>query len=83
MWPEPRQHCFFTIEEVAKALKVDPRTVRRRIRDGTIRKVLMPGRLVRISSEELARLAGQSEEPAPRKRTRPRRKRRKRSIGYK
>ncbi len=48
---------FHTVEEVARALDVSPKTIRRRILDGGIRKVPMGGRLVRISSTELQRLA--------------------------
>ena len=48
---------FHTVEAVARAFGVSPRTIHRRIRDGVIRKVAMGGRLVRISSAELRRLA--------------------------
>ena len=48
---------FHTVEEVARMLGVSTKTVNRRIRDGLIRKVPMGGRLVRISSAELQRLA--------------------------
>lgn len=48
---------FFTIAEVARHLRTSERTIRRRIKDGTIRKVLMEGRLVRISIDELRRLS--------------------------
>jgi excisionase family DNA binding protein len=48
---------FHTVEAVARALGVSPKTIHRRIRDGVIRKVAMGGRLVRISSAELRRLA--------------------------
>ncbi len=48
---------FHTVGEVARTLGVSPKTVGRRIRDGFIRKVAMGGRLVRISSTELRRLA--------------------------
>jgi excisionase family DNA binding protein len=50
---------FHTVEEVARALGVSPKTIQRRIRDGVIRKVAMGGRLVRISSSEQQRLAAE------------------------
>lgn len=48
---------FHTVEQVAVVLDVSTKTIRRRIREGVIRKVPMGGRLVRISSAELCRLA--------------------------
>jgi excisionase family DNA binding protein len=48
---------FHTVEEVARTLGVSSKTVRRRIEDGVILKAPMGGRLVRISSAELQRLA--------------------------
>jgi excisionase family DNA binding protein len=48
---------FHTVEEVAHTLGVSTRTVNRGIAGGFIRKVAMGGRLVRISSAELQRLA--------------------------
>lgn len=56
--PEPTLH---TVEEVAARLRVSTKTVRRRIKDGTIRTVPVGGRLVRISSDELRRLTSRSE----------------------
>jgi excisionase family DNA binding protein len=59
--PEP---TLYTVEEVAARLRVSTKTVRRRIRDGTIRTVPIGGRLVRISSDELRRLlSGPAPEP--------------------
>ena len=55
---EQTASSFFTIGEVATWLRVDERTVRRRIKDGSIRKVPLGGRAVRISSEEMQRLTG-------------------------
>ena len=49
---------FFTIGEVATWLRVDERTIRRRIKDGSIQKVPLGGRAVRISLEEMTRLSG-------------------------
>jgi len=46
-----------TIAEVARHYRVSERTVRRRIKDGTLQKELGQGRLVRISVEQLRRLA--------------------------
>jgi excisionase family DNA binding protein len=48
---------FHTVAMVARTLGISTRTVGRRIRDGVIHKVPMGGRLVRISSAELRRLA--------------------------
>jgi excisionase family DNA binding protein len=48
---------FHTIDEVARTLGVSAKTIGRRIRDGVIHKAPMGGRLVRISSAELQRLA--------------------------
>ncbi len=50
-------HAFHTVEDVAQALHISTKTVRRRIKEGAIRKVPLGGRLVRISSGELRRLA--------------------------
>jgi excisionase family DNA binding protein len=51
--------CLLTIGEVAAALRVSQKTVQRRIKDGSIRKVAMGGRSVRIPSDELRRLSRQ------------------------
>jgi excisionase family DNA binding protein len=48
---------FHTVSEVALTLDVSSKPIARRIREGVIRKVPMGGRLVRISSAELERLA--------------------------
>jgi excisionase family DNA binding protein len=45
-----------TIAEVARHYRVSERTVRRRIKDGTLQKDLGQGRLVRISVEQLRKL---------------------------
>jgi excisionase family DNA binding protein len=60
--PDP---TLLTINEVAAALRVSEKTVQRRIKDGTIRPVQMGGRLVRISSDELARLIAGDPPKAP------------------
>ena len=48
---------LLTIGEVAAKLRMSEKSVRRRIKAGVIRIVPTGGRLVRISSDELARLA--------------------------
>jgi excisionase family DNA binding protein len=48
---------FHTVEVVARTLGVSCKTIGRRIRDGIIHKAPTGGRLVRISSAELQRLA--------------------------
>jgi excisionase family DNA binding protein len=52
----PLEATLHTVDEVAARLRVSTKTVRRRIKDGTIRTVPIGGRLVRISSDELRRL---------------------------
>ena len=55
----PNQHSdpiLLTIAEVAAELRMSQKSVRRRIKNGWIRKAPTGGRLVRISSEELRRL---------------------------
>ena len=47
---------LLTIPEVAAALRMSEKTVRRRIKNGVIRRAPTGGRLVRISPEELRRL---------------------------
>lgn len=55
---------MLTVAETAVRLNVSEKTVRRRIKDGTIRVARIGGRLLRISLEELARLAaGEPEKP--------------------
>ena len=48
---------LFTVDEFALILRCSPRTVRRRIRDGAIRKMEGLGRLIRIHPSEIGRLA--------------------------
>lgn len=43
---------FYTVEEVAKTLKVNPMTVYRRVKEGKL-KVYKVGRVFRISEESL------------------------------
>lgn len=57
---------FLTIAEAAECLDVSARTIRRRIKDGSIRKSPLAGRAVRIPATELERLAyGAAAAPAP------------------
>ena len=49
---------FLTIDEAAALLGVSTRTIRRRVKDGSLRKVLLGGRAVRIPASELDRLSG-------------------------
>jgi excisionase family DNA binding protein len=55
----PDQHpdpILLTVAEFAAALRMSEKSIRRRIKDGVIRKAPTGGRLVRISSDELRRL---------------------------
>ena len=49
---------FLTIAEVAALLGVSTKTVRRRLRDGSLRKAPLGGRAVRIPASELDRMEG-------------------------
>jgi excisionase family DNA binding protein len=67
---DPDSHpvpVLLTIGEVAAALRMSEKSIRRRIRDGVIRTAPTGGRLVRISSGELHRLAAGEPPEAPRK----------------
>lgn len=55
--PEPKLDRPMTIAEVARHYRMSERTVRRRIKDGTLQKELGQGRLVRISVEQLRKLS--------------------------
>jgi excisionase family DNA binding protein len=56
--PEPRPApVLLTIAEVAAKLRMSEKSVRRRIKTGVLRTAPTGGRLVRISSDELLRLA--------------------------
>lgn len=50
--PNPRQR-FYTTEEVAKLLQVDPETVRRYVRQGSLRAVKLGGKFIRIDKADL------------------------------
>lgn len=47
---------FLTIPEFARLLRISERTVHRRLRDGTIRRAAVGGRLVRIAAREIERI---------------------------
>jgi len=52
--PEPNlQQRFYTTEEVAKLLQVDPETVRRYVRQGSLRAVKLGGKFIRIDKADL------------------------------
>jgi excisionase family DNA binding protein len=55
--PPPGGPRFYTMAETAKILRISARTVRRRIKNGRIFPVPLGGRLIRISADEIARLA--------------------------
>jgi len=50
--PTPEQR-FYTTEEVAKLLQVDPETVRRYVRAGDLRAVKLGGKFIRIDKADL------------------------------
>lgn len=50
--PSPEQ-LFYTTEEVAKLLKVDPETVRRYVRGNKLRAVRLGGKFIRIEKRDL------------------------------
>jgi excisionase family DNA binding protein len=47
------QQRFYTTEEVAKLLQVDPETVRRYVRQGNLRAVKLGGKFIRIDKADL------------------------------
>ncbi len=52
--PEPNpQQRFYTTEEVARLLQVDPETVRRYVRLGNLRAVKLGGKFIRIDKADL------------------------------
>jgi excisionase family DNA binding protein len=52
--PEPTsQQRFYTTEEVAKLLQVDPETVRRYVRQGNLKAVRLGGKFIRIDKADL------------------------------
>lgn len=50
--PNLQQH-FYTTDEVAKLLQVDPETVRRYVRQGNLRAVKLGGKFIRIDKADL------------------------------
>jgi len=50
--PVPEQR-FYTTDEVAKLLQVDPETVRRYVRQGSLRAVKLGGKFIRIDKADL------------------------------
>lgn len=48
----PRQ-SFYTTDEIAKLLQVDPETVRRYVRKGNLRAVKLGGKFIRIDKADL------------------------------
>ena len=64
--PDPRpEPVLLTIAEVAATLRMSEKSVQRRIKAGVIRTAPTGGRLVRISSDELRRLAAGEPLEAP------------------
>jgi excisionase family DNA binding protein len=54
---ERNEDVVLTVEEFAQVMRMSARSVRRRIKDGRIRKIEGLGRLVRIDPSERVRLA--------------------------
>ena len=50
--PGPKQR-FYTTEEVAKLLQIDPETVRRYVRTGKLRAVKLGGKFIRVDRRDL------------------------------
>lgn len=50
--PTPQQR-FYTTDEVAKLLQVDPETVRRYVRNGSLKAVKLGGKFIRIDKADL------------------------------
>ena len=47
------QQRFYTTEDVAKLLQVDPETVRRYVRQGKLRAVKLGGKFIRVDKADL------------------------------
>ena len=47
------QQRFYTTDEVAKLLQVDPETVRRYVRQGNLRAVKLGGKFIRVDKADL------------------------------
>ena len=50
---------FYTTDEVAKLLQIDPESVRRYVRRGTLRAVKLGGKFIRIDKVDLDRFIEQ------------------------
>lgn len=61
MEANPLSEEYFTIQDVAKRLKVSVHTVRRWIREGDLNAVYPGGKLVRIAPMELERFIHQKD----------------------
>ncbi|HSW89006.1 MAG TPA: Fic family protein [Candidatus Saccharimonadales bacterium] len=48
-----QEHIFYTTEEVAKLLQVDPESIRRYVRSGKLKAVKLGGRFIRIEKVDL------------------------------
>ena len=62
---KPSGPVLLTIPEVAATLRVSEKTVRRRIKDGTIPIARIGGRLLRIPADQLVRLAAGEADQQP------------------
>lgn len=51
----PTEKRFYTTDEVAKLLQVDPESVRRYVRSGKLRAIKLGGKFIRIEKEDLER----------------------------
>ena len=52
-----RPNLFYTVAEVAVFFRVSSRTVRRWVKASILHRIAVPGRLTRISAEEVMELA--------------------------
>ena len=50
---EPESQRFYTTDEVAKLLQVDPESVRRYVRSGKLKAVKLGGKFIRIDKADL------------------------------
>jgi len=55
----PTDHRFYTTEEVAKLLQVDPESVRRYVRSGQLKAVRLGGKFIRIDKSDLDKFIDQ------------------------
>jgi len=46
-------YCFYTTEEVANILRVDPESVRRYVRSGKLKAIRLGGKFIRIEKNNL------------------------------